>query len=1591
MRDVHRHPRYNPYPCQPSLPPPPLSADYPNFCTNLPQPPPPPPPDFQPPLFHHPSSPFSFRSPNCTPPIEHPLDFRASRPHPDRFSVFPRDFPFSSRVPDDWEPSSTYNSGPIYQFQPSSPRRVVVSQHHFTGMDLAPRYDISTIRPNTDFSRSSGDGYFGRRSISSVSSHSDIAHRGWSSKRQHLQDTPNSSSGVRLDEGVGAPPRNWGNPRYSSRANYLDPPRKVQKKSALFRIQMGNSVHSNYSHMKSRISGRCRSGKTSAFEVNCSSPAKHRNTKEGGNARTEGNPAHMSFKSNSLVAKQSITPSSPTNTTDKDFTPRNRKFGKLTAPDSMKLGISGHSAENSSRHLKTNEQTVGSECDIVCETDCDKADRFDKEICVEGFNASSGKSMAMLEKRNKLLHDQTPSDKLADNQSWEVSLLTPKTYINCKGSDESCQLEPEMPTGTGSGLIGIACSATTVVSVDDLSHHPFHQHVDVATRVNSLMPYCGNQLANIESPVLKDCIHEEVVSDIPAAEVSEIDRPEYLQAKKLISPLETDVPFNTVVDQSCSEDATENDIIEEHAMPISADENNNLHQDNGICMTNMKKRKETSIQYEISDWTPTATALERDLIDKVVFDFSNGDCMSPNQAEMEKELICVVDKGLTPVDVSVTDFEVTSTQSKGAAQVGLRGGGSTLVPGSPRAMISHNEGFSHGISKIVQGSSESSRGMEITTSKTVATADSDPDIPSTMASLERVAKGQITYFNTLFDLKSNDMAPGDDKKEVNNSVARTNSGHTMLVESLPLPNVVTPAHISSISSTHNQVFSNATSERLKCHRNYVLPVPFRTSSSLYFTSPKIEEAHKVRMVKSRTWHRSKIDVPLPDKMSASNVVHSRCHLMKGRKPQSTSYIRKGNSLVRNPSPVVNVSGGAQDSTSVTQPSFPNDQAFFENKFYDTIEPNQSGTSDDKVNIQRYEACQLLEKTTPTVSNCSPVESPCLSPMSPVVNCSSEINSGPMGSPDDTGLVQFHDEMKQKKVTENQIVALNSLGTQTAVDKGSISAKPDSIMYLKHNSYQLVAASGPSHLSVEKAQDAQILSSDGYYKMKNNQIIRTPLDTAQPPPVSGGNLNTEGLHAENMFTGPSTLQSYKGTMHKSSNSSLVWTLHGAQPTSKMPQGQVRCKRATSWRDMRNSGASLINRSSLMIRMLTLCRCRNTIYKRSTNGLSLRKYKVLALDGYSLKWSKSIERRSKKASEDATRAVVAAESKKREQNRLQRTMSKEKNKLHSSRGRIFRIGAVRYRMDPSRNTLQRIIDGGSQPGALEDADSKGFYVPKRLVIGKDEYIRIGNGNQLIRDPKKRIRMLANEKIKWSLHNVRLRLVKKRRFCQFYTRFGKCNKDDGKCPFIHDSSKIAVCTKFLKGICFEPNCKLTHKVIPERMEDCAYFLLGMCSNESCPYRHVNVNPNATTCEGFLKGYCADGDECQKKHSYVCHVFEETGTCPQGSKCKLHHPKKRKVKQTNFRMQNSAKGRYFGSPPPGVGPQTVVLMKHLTASSANIFEDGYIPDFISLHGGGDNDVEDISCASENVDNFMDIEVCDLDTLIKPVGIMNKDLGKNT
>ncbi|KFW88991.1 Zinc finger CCCH domain-containing protein 3, partial [Manacus vitellinus] len=133
------------------------------------------------------------------------------------------------------------------------------------------------------------------------------------------------------------------------------------------------------------------------------------------------------------------------------------------------------------------------------------------------------------------------------------------------------------------------------------------------------------------------------------------------------------------------------------------------------------------------------------------------------------------------------------------------------------------------------------------------------------------------------------------------------------------------------------------------------------------------------------------------------------------------------------------------------------------------------------------------------------------------------------------------------------------------------------------------------------------------------------------------------------------------------------------------------------------------------------------------------------------------------------------------------------------------------------------------------------------------------------------------------------KKKEYCMYYNRFGKCNRGDS-CPYIHDPDKVAVCTRFLFISTLGRGWNDPGSGFLFQMPVCSYYLKGICSNSNCPYSHVYVSRKAEVCQDFLKGYCPMGEKCKKKHTLVCSDFARKGVCPKGGRCKLLHPQKRR-----------------------------------------------------------------------------------------------------
>ncbi|XP_019174680.1 PREDICTED: uncharacterized protein LOC109170148 isoform X2 [Ipomoea nil] len=837
----------------------------------------------------------------------------------------------------------------------------------------------------------------------------------------------------------------------------------------------------------------------------------------------------------------------------------------------------------------------------------------------------------------------------------------------------------------------------------------------------------------------------------------------------------------------------------------------------------------------------------------------------------------------------------------------------------------------------------------------------------------------------------------DNSKVDGYAVNAISTNHLMKITASPSPPDSYKPSTVSISSSLPDTFKPPQSLKSvpsksilsKDKMSSVLPRGYSGSSSVSFITSR-KAALPTHVAKPRTWHRTGNSSSVTGSVSIVSSIPPRSQSPNDTMNIRNSYIRKGNSLVRNLSHTGTVARYHASSSSVyrlNSSSIKGGKKFKSDNVVDASDPSSCTKTSGSNTLSQRLNCKPLNCTSNNLGNPMPL---------PVADQS---GSGSLGR--ELNGLELTAVMSVQKCSEDaaksfQCLAdsVNKLETQNTSDEGNSRKK---LLYLKRRSNQLVAAPDTTPTS----------SSDGYYKRRKNQLVRTITENhvKQGVAVVDDGLNSERQVAEKAITKKQTVLP---NAHNRSKFSLVWTLNGTQSSRedgssfnhKVRPYMFPWKRATNLRSFVQSLGSIPNDHSISTirQRLLLSRKRDTVYTRSAYGLSLRRSKVLSVCGASLKWSKSIERNSRKANQEATLAVAAAEKRKRGQNSIAPSNSNRRNNV--SRERIFRIGSERYKMDPTGKTLQRISSDEelAEDVPQSESNAKTSYIPRRLLIGNDEYVRIGNGNKLVRNPKRRVRILANQKVRWSLHTARLRLAKKKKYCQFFTRFGKCNKDNGKCPYIHDPSKIAVCTKFLSGSCSNLDCKLTHKVIPERMQDCSYFLQGLCSNESCPYRHVNVNPNSSVCEGFLRGYCSDGNECRKKHTYVCPDFEATGNCLQGSKCKLHHPKNRRkgIRRGGALACNEKKndrGRYFGSPHIDISECIRAVSEDKSSDEDFFFKEGRFVEFIRLDANVEEqqiiDQSNVERCEEGGPLHLQIAAAavdddDFDELIKPIRLIN-------
>lgn len=251
----------------------------------------------------------------------------------------------------------------------------------------------------------------------------------------------------------------------------------------------------------------------------------------------------------------------------------------------------------------------------------------------------------------------------------------------------------------------------------------------------------------------------------------------------------------------------------------------------------------------------------------------------------------------------------------------------------------------------------------------------------------------------------------------------------------------------------------------------------------------------------------------------------------------------------------------------------------------------------------------------------------------------------------------------------------------------------------------------------------------------------------------------------------------------------------------------------------------------------------------------------------------------------------------------------------------IDGVVFEFDPSGTKLVKKAvqpfsnpdDAQNQTPCTSTANECSTAVPLKTSINGQDYIRTKRGNLISADllAKRKAQREAQAKMgrldkmvgqisaMQATRNSsrkpgvsrRLDVSKARTLCTFFNKTGQC-KRGLSCPYLHDSSKIALCPKVLRPTgCTLPKgtCPLSHTPRAERVPHCVHYLRSRnCRNGAdCLYTHADLKDGVKTniCRDFSDyGWCGRGKDCEQRHTYECPEFVEKGKCERKG-CKLVH----------------------------------------------------------------------------------------------------------
>ncbi|KAG0042413.1 hypothetical protein BGZ83_000495 [Gryganskiella cystojenkinii] len=226
----------------------------------------------------------------------------------------------------------------------------------------------------------------------------------------------------------------------------------------------------------------------------------------------------------------------------------------------------------------------------------------------------------------------------------------------------------------------------------------------------------------------------------------------------------------------------------------------------------------------------------------------------------------------------------------------------------------------------------------------------------------------------------------------------------------------------------------------------------------------------------------------------------------------------------------------------------------------------------------------------------------------------------------------------------------------------------------------------------------------------------------------------------------------------------------------------------------------------------------------------------------------------------------------------------------------INGVEFEMDRRGNKLIRRAIAGAiskqdqsatiKPGTPVQASAQPAVgavgsTPKQFSMGGVDFVRTTNGN-LVRATLVKDQILKKQKAKAALHKSRVPRVVS--YCKYFTKTGQCPL--AGCYRVHSRDHLAICKKFLRGICrySASTCLLSHKPNPHTTPPCYHFQRAACSKVDCPYPHIRINPQAPICRPFAtQGWCDAGNACKDRHVWLCPDFGTERGCK--GRCGLAH----------------------------------------------------------------------------------------------------------